>query len=38
MTQVLVPHHPGDNIAVHYRSANGGERTANITLAEGPPA
>lgn len=38
MTQVLVPHHPGDNIAVHYLSTNGGERTANITLAEGPPA
>lgn len=38
MTEVLVPHHPGDTIAVHYRSADGGDRTANITLAEGPPA
>ncbi|ORA19061.1 S1C family serine protease [Mycobacterium arosiense] len=38
MTEVLVPHHPGDTIAVHYRSNDGGERVANITLAEGPPA
>ncbi|OBJ21092.1 serine protease [Mycobacterium colombiense] len=38
MTEVLVPHHPGDTIAVHYRSNDGAERTANITLAEGPPA
>jgi S1-C subfamily serine protease len=38
MTEVLVPHHPGDTIAVHYRAADGGDRTANITLAEGPPA
>ncbi|OBH59080.1 S1C family serine protease [Mycobacterium sp. E2479] len=38
MTEVLVPHHPGDNIAVHYRSGGGGDRTVNITLAEGPPA
>ena len=38
MTDVLVPHHPGDNIAVHYRSAGGGERTTNVTLADGPPA
>ncbi len=38
MTDVLIPHHPGDNIAVHYRSAGGGDRTANVTLADGPPA
>src|SRR6185312_7858813 len=38
MTGVLVPHHPGDTIAVHYRSNNGGDHTVNITLAEGPPA
>lgn len=38
MTEVLVPHHPGDTIAVHYRSTDGSDRTANITLAEGPPA
>jgi S1-C subfamily serine protease len=38
MTAALVPHHPGDNIAVHYRSDNGGDHTVNITLAEGPPA
>lgn len=38
MTDVLVPHHPGDTIAVHYRSAGGGDRTAIVALAEGPPA
>ncbi|BBZ72877.1 S1C family serine protease [Mycobacterium paraseoulense] len=38
MTDVLVPHHPGDNIAVRYRSAEGGDRTTNVTLGEGPPA
>jgi S1-C subfamily serine protease len=38
MTEVLVPHHPGDTIAVHYRANDGAERTVNITLAEGPPA
>lgn len=37
MTDVLIPHHPGDTIAVHY-TTNGGGRTADITLAEGPPA
>jgi S1-C subfamily serine protease len=38
MTEVLIPHHPGDTIAVHYRAGVGGERTVNVTLAEGPPA
>ncbi|MGZ4512554.1 MAG: S1C family serine protease [Mycobacterium sp.] len=38
MTDVLVPHHPGDTIAVHYRAAAGGDRTTSVTLAEGPPA
>jgi S1-C subfamily serine protease len=38
MTDVLIPHHPGDTIAVHYRAASGGDRTANVTLADGPPA
>ena len=38
MADVLVPHHPGDNIAVTYRSAAGNVRTVNITLADGPPA
>ncbi|ORV44849.1 S1C family serine protease [Mycobacterium conspicuum] len=38
MADVLVPHHPGDNIAVTYRSASGNVRTVNITLADGPPA
>lgn len=38
MTDVLVPHHPGDNITVTYRSVGGGNRTANVTLADGPPA
>jgi S1-C subfamily serine protease len=38
MTEVLVPHHPGDTIAVHYRANEGGDRTANVPLADGPPA
>ncbi len=38
MTDVLVPHHPGDMIAVHFRTADGVARTVNIVLAEGPPA
>ncbi len=38
MTDVLIPHHPGDTIAVTYRTRAGGERTSNVTLADGPPA
>src|SRR6201996_9758277 len=38
MREVLVPHHPGDTIAVHYHANEGGDRTANVTLADGPPA
>ncbi|HYB82635.1 MAG TPA: S1C family serine protease [Mycobacterium sp.] len=38
MTNVLVPHHPGDTISVTYRANDGGERTTNVTLADGPPA
>ena len=35
---LMVPHHPGDTIAVHYRANEGGDRTANVTLVDGPPA
>ena len=38
MTDVLVPHHPGDTVSVTYRTASGDNRTANIALADGPPA
>lgn len=38
MTDVLVPHHPGDTIALHWRARGGGDRSANVTLADGPPA
>jgi S1-C subfamily serine protease len=38
MTEVLVPHHPGDTIAVRYQAKSGGDRTVNVTLADGPPA
>jgi hypothetical protein len=38
MADVLVPHHPGDTIALTYRSASGSVRTVNVTLADGPPA
>ena len=37
MTDVLIPHHPGDTINVTFRSKAGGDRTVPITLAEGPP-
>ncbi|WP_156687664.1 S1C family serine protease [Mycobacterium sp. Marseille-P9652] len=38
MTDVLVPHHPGDTIAVSFRTAGGDNRTQQVTLADGPPA
>jgi S1-C subfamily serine protease len=38
MADVLVPHHPGDTIAVTYLARSGGDRTVNVTLADGPPA
>jgi S1-C subfamily serine protease len=38
LTDVLVPHHPGDTIAVSFRAKAGGDRTQNVTLADGPPA
>jgi S1-C subfamily serine protease len=37
MTDVLVPHHPGDTIALHWRSG-AGDQTANVVLGDGPPA
>jgi S1-C subfamily serine protease len=38
MTDVLVPHHPGDNVLITLRSKAGGDRTVNVTLVDGPPA
>jgi S1-C subfamily serine protease len=38
MADVLVPHHPGDNVAITYRAKSGGDRTVNVTLMDGPPA
>jgi S1-C subfamily serine protease len=38
MTDVLVPHHPGDTIVLHWRTRGGEDRTGNVTLADGPPA
>ena len=38
MTDVLVPHHPGDTIPVTVRTVGGANMTQNVTLAEGPPA
>jgi S1-C subfamily serine protease len=38
MTDVLVPHHPGDTITLHWRANGGGDRSAPVTLADGPPA
>ena len=38
MADVLVPHHPGDTVAITYRARSGGDRTVNVTLMDGPPA
>jgi S1-C subfamily serine protease len=38
MTDVLVPHHPGDVIMLHWRANAGGDRSASVTLGDGPPA
>jgi S1-C subfamily serine protease len=38
MTDVLVPHHPGDSVSLSWHSASGGDRTQVVTLADGPPA
>jgi S1-C subfamily serine protease len=38
MTEVLVPHHPGDTIVVHWRTLGGEDRSSPVTLADGPPA
>jgi S1-C subfamily serine protease len=37
MTDVMVPHHPGDTITLRWR-AQDGEHSAPVTLGEGPPA
>lgn len=38
MTDVLVPHHPGDTVVLHWRAKVGGDRSAPVILAQGPPA
>ena len=38
LTDVLVPHHPGDNISVNWHAVSGGDRNQIVTLADGPPA
>ena len=38
MADVLVPHHPGDNITLNVLSRGGGNRNVIVTLADGPPA
>lgn len=38
LTNVLDQHHPGDTIALGWHGPLTGEHTANVTLAEGPPA
>src|SRR6201997_4609251 len=38
ITDALVPHHPGDTIALHWRTRGGEDRPSNVTLADGPPA
>jgi S1-C subfamily serine protease len=38
ITDVLVPHHPGDTIVLHWRTRGGEDRSSPVTLADGPPA
>ncbi|MCV7090681.1 S1C family serine protease [Mycobacterium interjectum] len=38
MTDVLVPHHPGDTIILQWRANAGGDRSGPVTLVDGPPA
>jgi S1-C subfamily serine protease len=38
MTDVLVPHHPGDTITLRWRAKGDGDRSGPVTLADGPPA
>src|SRR5271163_2095216 len=38
MTDALIAHHPGDTILVSLHANSGGDRTMNVTLADGPPA
>jgi S1-C subfamily serine protease len=38
MTDVMVPHHPGDTINVALHANTGENRNVPVTLAEGPPA
>lgn len=37
LTNLLDQHHPGDNVALGVLDSAGGQRTANVTLAPGPP-
>ncbi|QYL26517.1 Putative serine protease HtrA [Mycobacterium shottsii] len=38
MSDALNGHHPGDIVSISWTSNSGGQRTENVTLAEGPPA
>jgi S1-C subfamily serine protease len=38
MTDVLVPHHPGDTVTLRWRAKGDGDRSGPVTLADGPPA
>lgn len=38
MTDVMVPHHPGDTITVTLHASSGGDHDVSVTLADGPPA
>jgi S1-C subfamily serine protease len=38
MTDVMIPHHPGDTVTIALHANGGGDRTVNVTLADGPPA
>jgi S1-C subfamily serine protease len=38
LSQLLVPHHPGDTVVIGYTDAGGRGHSATVTLASGPPA
>ena len=38
LSNLLVPHHPGDNVQVQWTDQSGQTHTAGVTLATGPPA
>jgi S1-C subfamily serine protease len=38
ISQILVPHHPGDSVSITWTDTSGTSHTATVKLASGPPA